>query len=83
MMPHTKVARKGYLWPYSLTSSWTGTNWDNDDAARRHVARYRTRSVWLTPWIQTTVKTSGWSRTYICRLYCVAYVFTKELRILW
>jgi hypothetical protein len=25
MMPHTKVARKGYLWPYSLTSSWTGT----------------------------------------------------------
>ena len=56
----------------------------DNDATRRHVARYRTRSVWLTPWIQTTVKTSGSSRTYIlCRQYCVAYVFAKELRILW
>ena len=43
-------------------------NWDND-ATRRHVARYGTRSVWLTPWIQTTVKTSGLSRTYV---YAVA-----------
>ena len=59
-------------------------HWQLDwDATRRHVARYRTRSVWLMPWFQTTVKTSDLSRTYICRRYCVAYVFTKELQILW
>ena len=37
-MPHTKEVHKGYLLPYSLTS-------EDNDATRRHVARYRTRSV--------------------------------------
>ena len=47
-MPHTKEVHKGYLWPYSLTSR-VGLGWPRDnDATRRHVARYRdrTRSVY-------------------------------------
>ena len=85
MMPHTKVVHKGYLSPYSLTSrvglgQWPGYYLN----APSQCALQNASCVWLTPWIQTTEKTSGFSRTNsICRRYCVAYVFTKELRILW
>ena len=79
MMSHTKVARKEYLWPYSSTSSWTGTMMH---ASSR--CALRNAFCMVNALDSNNRENIGFEpNLYICRRYCVAYAFTKELRILW